>query len=119
MTTTNNPDNYGIASQHNYKKELEELVLRKVDVQSDLAMQSEPSMEARDREKEYRRNKEKEAIRKLTPEQAEYLYRDKSLGLPPLNMFFTETTEVEIDGVSFWVRPVSTDILTFGHMVAD
>ena len=30
-----------------------------------------------------------------------------------------EITEIEIDGVSFWVRPVSTDVLTSGHMVAE
>ena len=31
----------------------------------------------------------------------------------------TEITEVEIDGRSFWVRPVPTDVLTSGYMVAE
>ena len=34
-------------------------------------------------------------------------------------MFTTEITEVEINGLSFWVRPVSDDVLASGHIVAE
>ena len=34
-------------------------------------------------------------------------------------MFTTEITEVEINGLSFWVRPVSDDVLESGHIVAE
>ena len=50
MTTTNNPDNFGVGSSHDFKKELIDLLERQIVLQTRLDMKSEPSHEAIDRE---------------------------------------------------------------------
>ena len=61
MTTTNNPDNFGVGSGHDFKKELIDLLERQIVLQTRLDMKSEPSHEAIDREIQYRLNQEKTA----------------------------------------------------------
>jgi len=50
MTTPNDPDNFGVGSSHDFKKELIDLLERQIMLQTRLDMKSEPSHEAIDRE---------------------------------------------------------------------
>ena len=75
MTTTNNPDNFGVGSSHDFKKELEDFLERQIVLQSRLDMKSEPSHEASDREIQYRLNQEKTAIADMSPEEVEVAFK--------------------------------------------
>ena len=75
MTTTNNPNNYGIGSSHDFKKELEEFLKPQIMLQTRLDMSKEPSHEAIDREIQYRLNQEKTAISKMNQKEAEVAFK--------------------------------------------
>ena len=75
MTTTNNPDNFGVGSGHDFKKELIDLLERQIVLQTRLDMKSEPSHEASDREIQYRLNQEKTAMANMSPEEVEVAFK--------------------------------------------
>ena len=75
MTTTNNPDNFGVGSGHDFKKELVDLLERQIVLQTRLDMKSEPSHEAIDREIQYRLNQEKTAIEDMSPDEVEVAFK--------------------------------------------
>ena len=75
MTTPNDPDNFGVGSSHDFKKELIDLLERQIMLQTRLDMKSEPSHEAIDREIQYRLNQEKAAIEDMSPDEVEVVFK--------------------------------------------
>ena len=75
MTPTNNPDNYGVGSSHDFKKDLVDLLERQIVLQTRLDMKNEPSHEAIDREIQYRLNQEKTAIENMSSAEVEVAFK--------------------------------------------
>ena len=71
MTTTNNPDDFGVGSGHDFKKELIDLLERQIVLQTRL----DKKHEAIDHEIHYRLNQKKTAIANMSPEEVEVAFK--------------------------------------------
>ena len=73
--TTQNSNNYGIGSDHNFKKEIEDTLRPAMERQTRADMHDEPSHEAVDKEIAYRWSQEATAMGRLRDDELEMVYK--------------------------------------------
>jgi len=67
---TQNNSNFGIGSVHDHKRELLEELRTRIELETRMDMQNEPSQEAKARELDWRWSQETSAVAKMTQDEA-------------------------------------------------